>query len=330
MFFIPIILIGAALIGGGVGVKKGYDGVSDMNEAKRIGKNAESRYNSEIEEVESFRKKVNSHAERFGNNKLKVLQTTVKSFVDYTKRIGGRIAGKDYTTLDSIRYTPEQIKQLENMISASFSVGSGASSIAAGVALKGGITALVGHVGVASTGAAISGLSGAAATNATLAWFGGGALSAGGFGMAGGAVVLGAVAVGPALLLGGFLLASKGEKALTKAYEYEAEVDKAIGKMSLACSVMRGIDNRMFELNDLLCNLNKRIQYALEKLETWEISDSNIENPDFINDFQKTGILVKAIADIIEVPVLDENEDLTAVSANLIVKTKTLLNSGNL
>ena len=42
----------------------------------------------------------------------------------------------------------------------------------------------------ASSGAAISSLSGVAATNASLAWLGGGAASAGGFGMAGGAIVL--------------------------------------------------------------------------------------------------------------------------------------------
>jgi hypothetical protein len=43
----------------------------------------------------------------------------------------------------------------------------------------------VGMLATASTGTAIGTLSGAAATNATLAWLGGGALSAGGFGMAG-------------------------------------------------------------------------------------------------------------------------------------------------
>jgi len=43
-------------------------------------------------------------------------------------------------------------------------------------------------------------LSGAAATKATLAWLGGGTLAAGGFGIAGGAVVLGVIGLGGAMV----------------------------------------------------------------------------------------------------------------------------------
>jgi hypothetical protein len=64
-------------------------------------------------------------------------------------------------------------------------VGAGASAVATT-----GAMAAVGAYGTASTGTAIASLSGAAAQNATLAWFGGGAASAGGFGTAGGVVVL--------------------------------------------------------------------------------------------------------------------------------------------
>lgn len=67
-----------------------------------------------------------------------------------------------------------------------------------GLGAPAAVSALVAFLGTASTGTAISTLSGAAATKATLAWLGGGALAAGGFGVAGGMVVLAAVGVGGA------------------------------------------------------------------------------------------------------------------------------------
>ena len=60
-------------------------------------------------------------------------------------------------------------------------------------------------VGTASTGTAISALSGVAATNAALAWLGGGAVSAGGWG----------VALGSVVLSGGVLLLASGAAILT-------------------------------------------------------------------------------------------------------------------
>lgn len=73
-----------------------------------------------------------------------------------------------------------------------------AARVVGGVGAPAVATTLVASLGTASTGTAISTLSGAAATKATLAWLGGGALATGGLGVAGGAVVLGVIAVGGA------------------------------------------------------------------------------------------------------------------------------------
>lgn len=61
----------------------------------------------------------------------------------------------------------------------------------AGMVFSSGAMGVAFTVGTASTGTAISTLSGAVATKAALAWIGGGALSAGGWGVAGGMAVLG-------------------------------------------------------------------------------------------------------------------------------------------
>lgn len=66
----------------------------------------------------------------------------------------------------------------------------GLSGVGAGVLAGAGITSTVFFFGTTGTGVAISSLSGAALTSSTLAFLGGGSIAAGGFGAAGGAIVL--------------------------------------------------------------------------------------------------------------------------------------------
>ena len=66
----------------------------------------------------------------------------------------------------------------------------GLSGVGAGVLAGAGITSAVVFFGTTGTGVAISSLSGAALTSSTMAFLGGGSIAAGGFGAAGGAIVL--------------------------------------------------------------------------------------------------------------------------------------------
>lgn len=66
----------------------------------------------------------------------------------------------------------------------------GLSGVGAGVFASAGITSAVVFFGTTGSGVAISSLSGAALTSSTLAYLGGGSIAAGGFGTAGGALVL--------------------------------------------------------------------------------------------------------------------------------------------
>ncbi|HAS8133453.1 TPA: chemotaxis protein, partial [Vibrio vulnificus] len=84
----------------------------------------------------------------------------------------------------------------------------------------------------ASTGTPIAALSGAAAYNATMAAIGGGSIAAGGFGMAGGAMVLGGVVAAPIMAIAGWAFASHAEEALSDARKTRSEVNEAIGKMA--------------------------------------------------------------------------------------------------
>lgn len=120
--------------------------------------------------------------------------------------------------------------------------------IAAGAALRQGAFAAARGFGVASTGIAIGELGGAAATNASLAWLGGGTLSAGGWGMAGGALALNALAVGPGVLFAGLAVAKHGEKRKTGALAYAAQVDEAIAREGIMRSDLKAIRLRAEEV----------------------------------------------------------------------------------
>jgi hypothetical protein len=173
---------------------------------------------------------------------------------------------------------------------------------------------------VASTGAAISGLSGAAAWNATLAWLGGGSLAAGGGGMALGSIVLGGITVGPAVLIGGFVLAGEGEKALTKARQYEAEANTAIAKIAAAKDFMQQVQRRIRELRHLVDSVNSLAVLGLNELDALPGFNKNRD----ASKFQQVSLLVKALAEIMKTPVLDSEGQLNPVTVTIQAKYRTL------
>lgn len=137
----------------------------------------------------------------------------------------------------------------------------GLGGVAAGSLMAAGTYGAVGSAAfgaAASTGTAIAGLSGAAATNATLAWLGGGSLAAGGFGMAGGMMVLGGLVAGPALAVGGIFMASKAKEALYEAEEYYDKARAFKEQAKNICSNLSAIDERA-----------KQIDFVLKKLDVY-------------------------------------------------------------
>lgn len=94
----------------------------------------------------------------------------------------------------------------------------------AGLSAGAGVVGLMTMLGTAGTGTALSSLSGAAYISATLAALGGGPLYAGGAGMMGGTIVLGAAVLAPAAAVAGYLADKKINEAYPKALECEAKV----------------------------------------------------------------------------------------------------------
>ncbi len=318
IFVIPIILGAVALATAAFGGVKAAEGIGNMNEAKEIGERAQKRYEQAVSELKADWEATNKLAEEYGQLQLDVMMRTIGRFVAFIERIGQRNKKSEKEFLEGLDGI--SIQQLQEYKTAAieaqeFFIG-GAKAVGAAAAGYGGAMGLATSVGVASTGTLIGGLSGAAAWNATLAWLGGGSLAAGGGGMALGSIVLGGITVGPAVLIGGFVLAGEGEKALTKAREYEAQVNSAIAKIKAAKDFMQQVKRRINELRNLLESLNDHAVLSLNELESQSSFDKNRDS----GKFQQVALLVTALAEIMKTPVLDKEGHLNPATASIRAK----------
>lgn len=319
---IPLIFGAAALATGALGVGAGILGKADMDEAKEIGKNAQRDYEDAVKYLNSQREKTNQLLQQYDEFKMSIMILTIGRFVDFIERNIGKASQSENNLLERLDgITIEQIKEYKTgAIEAEKFVKGGMKGIGIGTAASGGAMSFASSFGVASTGTAISGLSGAAATNATLAWLGGGSLAAGGGGMALGSIVLGGITVGPALMIGGFVFAGEGEKALTKAREYEAKVNKATAEIDAVDDFLAQVIRRIYELRDLLEYLNQQAVLGLNELESLPYFDRNRD----ADKFQQVAILVKAISEIMKTPVLDGEGQLNPATATITAKYRSL------
>lgn len=311
---IPLIFGAAAVGTAAYGLFKGAGGASDILSAKERGESAQAKYQTSLDCLDRDKERTNEMIEEYGQLQLQIASTTVRRFVDFIERTGRKASQSEQEFLESFNISTQQISQYRAVAINAESALSGVvmAGAAAGAAYSGAM-GLATSVGVASTGAAISGLSGAAATNATLAWLGGGALSAGGGGMALGSLVLGGITIGPALAIGGFVLAGQGEEALTKIREYEAEVNVAIEKIQGLHDVLRQVRNRILELEELLQELDYRSQTLLNELES-----RTFKPKQDVELFQKVALLIKALVEIMKVPLLGTNGELNPATEKVV------------
>ncbi|MGB3760627.1 MAG: hypothetical protein WBA07_30345 [Rivularia sp. (in: cyanobacteria)] len=300
---IPLILGAAALATGVLGIGAGISGLSDMDEAKEIGENAQRDYEDAIYYLNAEREETNQLAEYYGEFQMNVMIDTIRRFIDFIENNIGNTKQSQQKFLEGLDgISVKQINEYKTAtIEAEQFFQGGIKAIGGAAAGYGGAMSLATSVGVASTGTAITGLSGAAATNATLAWLGGGSLAAGGGGMALGSLILGGITVGPALMIGGFVFAGEQEKALTKARQYEAEVNKATAEIDAIGDFLAQVIRRIYELKDLLKSLNNRAIYGLDELESLPYFDPNQD----AGKFQQVALLIKAISEIMKTPILD-------------------------
>lgn len=317
---IPLIF-GAAALGTAVyGTFKGAEGLTTMNQAKRIGQAAQARHESAAAALEIDLAATNQLAEQYGQLQLMVIRETIGRFVRFIEKTGRQAAQSEKQFLQGLDVSIQQVSEYRTAaLEAEQFFAGGLKAIAAATAGYGGALSLATSVGVASTGTLISGLSGAAATNATLAWLGGGSLAAGGGGMALGSLVLGGITLGPALAVGGCVFAAQAEKSLTKAQQFEAEVSVAIEKIEAVKAFLIQVNRRLNELQELVKRLNAKASQELIQLESKPFHKRRDAKK-----FQEVALLIRALAEIMKTPVLDPEGQMNPAAATVYLKYRNL------
>lgn len=266
---IPIILGGIAAASAAHGVKKGVDAAHDFSAAKERSAQASLLSESAQRNIKITSERAIDRLEKLANTKIDILVGSMTSFVTNFERIKN-VNFQETEGINELKnfgeYKQEllEIKQT-TMTVKEFAMGS-AASIAGGALLSYGTKAAV--LGAVTHG----GLAGAAATNHTLALLGGGAKAIGGFGMAGGSVVLGGLIAGPALSLAGSIFASQAKTKLNNAESEYAQAEALNEQAINTCIVLNGIMVRASQLAGILKILNQfftqSVQYMCNIIDT--------------------------------------------------------------
>jgi hypothetical protein len=312
----------------------GVQAYQDRKKAISAKEEADALLESLNKENERKRQESNEILADFGKTRLEALKSTVGFFLKYIEVLGHNYKEKEYEILGKIDIKPEQINELESVeMNASNALGTvAASGSLAAVALTGvpsAVTWGVGAFATASTGTAISSLSGAAATNATLAWLGGGSIAAGGGGMAAGATVLAGITYASmgvlALASAGLISSAYYSKKYTEATQYLESVKEYRSKLHLGWELMNRINQRARELKSITLELQGRIENSLLYLEPL-IYDFQNTDEYYLQTFQECAIMVKAMSELSQTPIMDEQGNLSNASNVIVSKTQKILN----
>jgi len=322
---IPFILAGVAVVTGVTGLYKGATAIGKNNEANKIAKDINILLEESVKNIDGKRQETNYALESLGKGKVKLVKS-LDFYVSQLIKIRNidfqeiHLSNSELANESTLREIEIYTMKLTNLIGG-LAVSGGTGALAAFGAYSGAML-----LGTASTGAPIAGLAGVAATNATLAFLGGGALAAGGYGMAGGTMVLGGLVAGPFLAAGGFVFDYLAEKKLN---DTKAEVAKAESAHQQQLLFIKALDNIKFvtvQFNNLLNNIrdvqdktNNEVTKIFNKKTDW-LTFSNDEKEKIHNSF----LVAQLSKGLLEVSILDENGGLIAETIDKIKELEQL------
>lgn len=148
--------------------------------------------------------------------------------------------------------------------------------------------------------------------------------------MAAGAVTLTALTAGAtavtAILAAGTMVSLHYGKKLTEAKEYEKDIGIAVANLEKAWVVMGGISQRCDELQKVTEELKWRSKDVLSELEAlipnFDFSDSKC-----VETFNKAALMVKTMTELAQIPLLDNDGNLSDESINISSKVRKILNT---
>ncbi|EGR4140883.1 chemotaxis protein [Vibrio cholerae] len=323
---LPFILAGAAIVAAGYGAKKGYDGYQDKSEANDILESSKRKYENERSVFDKQNELTNQSLVKLGQMQLKIgndfeeFRTIAEKFLEKLNQSNSKDLEIDFPQhkLDKIHGLALSTTAYMGKIA-----GAGAAGAAAAYAVYGGVMA----VAAASTGTPIAALSGAAAYNATMAAIGGGSIAAGGFGMAGGAMVLGGVVAAPIMAIAGWAFASHAEEALSDARKTRTEVNEAVGKMAKG---RKQLDKTKLYVDRIYAETERLYLVFKEYFDNLKAFDQLIAGKTDISKFEDdvirlihNGYQIAAIlTDIITTPLFKPKQD---EQGNVVVSDKNIV-----
>ncbi|MBJ2291189.1 MULTISPECIES: hypothetical protein [Pseudomonas] len=329
---IPLIIGAVAAAAGIYGAAKGVSGAIDHSNAKDINNDARSMVDSANRKVEEQRKATNAILEDYGQRKLRAFNGVVAEFIETFERLKNielsqspeldKLNAGDFSnkTLAGLRQDYQALKD------AGLGLGAG---MGGGAALAFGAYNGTMLLATASTGTAISSLGGVAATNATLAWLGGGSLAAGGYGMAGGMMVLGGIVAGPALAIFGHVLGNKGEEALNNARSNLEQARTIHDQAELMTGKLRAIEQVTSLANATFSKISSQLRRTVGELKK-VIENNGVDYRTFTDECKeivfrsvKFAQLLKAM---IDTAILDQDGNLVLATEKRIQDVAAVAN----
>ncbi|MGY1771951.1 hypothetical protein [Blastococcus sp. SYSU D00813] len=315
---IPLALIGLGASTGIGGVVTGVLGGLKMKDAQSIAEAARKRYDKSTSMTEGRVSDTNERIQQYGREQDDARRLVVNRMGSFIERHHKQVKQSAAQLLDGIDAEQRDIEAFAGALTADVNWIKGAGIAAlTGAGAYAGIPGAVTALGAASTGTAISSLSGAAAQSATMAYLGGGSLAAGGGGVALGTAALGVVTIGPTMLIGGLTLNAQGEKAMTKAKEYEAKVAVAVEEQVAFRSSLDTLDARLAEVSGVLTGLVQRGQEALSTLEQLHFDPAQ-----HAAEFQRAISLTFAVRDMCKVALIGEDGQINSDVTRVVLKYK--------
>lgn len=321
---LPLLIPVIMGIGGAIGAVKSINAAVNNSDAKDINSKAKSIANNALIELEKSKENVKNSLESYGEKKIAAINIHLRTFVDTFGQIKNVefASGENIDDLSRVAITEGELKDITDTVSI---VGDTLSGGLAG--LGGGALAAFGAyngtmlLASAGTGTAISTLSGAAATNATLAWLGGGTLASGGLGVAGGTMILGVMAAGPALLIFGSILGATAKKNLNDAMSNLEKAKKIEAEFSIIIEKLRQMFdsvNLCYSILDKFSGKMRRANKGLINLIEESGSDYNKYNEDEKKMVFVSVKLAQVLKMIIDLPLLNEEGELIKESIEKI------------
>ncbi|PIQ08220.1 MAG: hypothetical protein COW71_13110 [Ignavibacteriales bacterium CG18_big_fil_WC_8_21_14_2_50_31_20] len=117
--------------------------------------------------------------------------------------------------------------------------------------------------------------------------------------MTAGAIVLGSIAIAPALIIGAVKFAAHAEKKLTEAHEFRAKIDVEIEKINSMIEIVDSLEMHFNQFADVLDALANRLEKSVKHL--YSVYKGNSDDELVKTLFYQSVILTKAVKKNLEI-----------------------------